>query len=67
MILGKELIPHYIFHLMVTVTNQLPQEYEYVWVILFLQENIYSSTYDHCFGEKPWEEIAGILKRRWPK
>lgn len=28
MILGKELIPHYIFHLiMVTVTNQLPQEY----------------------------------------
>lgn len=29
MILGKELIPHYIFHLiMVTVTNQLPQEYK---------------------------------------
>lgn len=67
MILGKELT-HYIIHLMlVTVTNQNPpQKYEYVWVysckILY-----YSSTYDHCFGEKSWGKIADILKRKWPK
>lgn len=68
MIPGKKLT-HYIFHLMlVTVTNQnLPQKYEYVWVILFLQNIIYSSTYDHCFGEESWGKIADTLKRKWPK
>lgn len=54
MTLGKVLTPHYVLYLMlITVTNQnLPQKYEYVWVVLFLQNTIYSSTYDHCFGEK---------------
>lgn len=58
MILSKELT-HSIVHLMlVTITNQNPpQKYkEYVWVILFLQNIIYSSTSDHCFGEKSWGE-----------
>lgn len=67
MILGKELIPHYIFHLiMVTVTNQLPQEYKSMSG-LFHSCKIYFSTYDHYFGEIPWGKIAGILKRKWPK
>ena len=68
MILGKESTPHYILHLLLTVTNQnSPKKYEYFWVILFLQNSIYSSTYDHCFGEKSWGKIADILNRKWPK
>lgn len=68
MILGKELTPHDILHLiLVTVNQNLPQKYEYVWVILFLQNVIYSSTYEHCFGEKSWGKTADTLKRKWPK
>ena len=69
MILGKESTHYYILHLLlVLVTHQNPpKKYEYFWVIFFLQDIIYSSTYDHCFGEKSWGKTADNLKRKWPK
>lgn len=60
MILAKESTPHCMSHsMLVSVTNQNPlKKYEYVWVTLFLQNIKYSSTYDHCFGEKSWGKIT---------
>lgn len=69
MIPGKELTPHYVIHLMlVTVTNQNPpQKYKRMSAFIPAKYYIYSSIYDHCFGEKSWGKIADILKRKWPK
>ena len=68
MILGKESTPYYILHLLLVmiIHQNPPKKYEYFWVF-FLQNIIYSSTYDHCFGEKSWGKTTDTLKRNWPK